>query len=73
MQSPHSRYKMPPWFTTVEWKNGMVRLLDQRARLPEHVGVLDCCRDYRAVADAIRELKVRGRPRSAAIRRLVLR
>ncbi len=45
---------------TVEWKNGVVRLLDQ-SRLPEHVEFLDC-RDYRAVADAIRELKVRGAP-----------
>ncbi|MDP3090769.1 MAG: S-methyl-5-thioribose-1-phosphate isomerase [Nitrospira sp.] len=45
---------------TVEWKNGFVRLLDQ-SRLPEHVEFLDC-RDYRAVADAIRELKVRGAP-----------
>jgi len=45
---------------TVEWKNGAVRLLDQ-SRLPEHVEFLDC-RDYRAVADAIRHLKVRGAP-----------
>jgi len=45
---------------TVEWKDGAVRLLDQ-SRLPEHVEFLDC-RDYRAVADAIRELKVRGAP-----------
>lgn len=45
---------------TVEWKNGVVRLLDQ-SRLPEHVEFLDC-RDYRAVANAIRELKVRGAP-----------
>ena len=45
---------------TVEWKNGVVRLLDQ-SRLPEHVEFLDC-RDYRVVADAIRELKVRGAP-----------
>ncbi|MEK7868785.1 MAG: S-methyl-5-thioribose-1-phosphate isomerase, partial [Nitrospirota bacterium] len=45
---------------TVEWTNGVVRLLDQ-SRLPEHVEFLDC-RDYRAVADAIRELKVRGAP-----------
>jgi methylthioribose-1-phosphate isomerase len=45
---------------TVEWKNGAVRLLDQ-SRLPEHVEFLDC-RDYRVVADAIRELKVRGAP-----------
>jgi methylthioribose-1-phosphate isomerase len=45
---------------TVEWKNGAVRLLDQ-SRLPEHVEFLDC-KDYRAVADAIRELKVRGAP-----------
>ena len=45
---------------TVEWKNGAVRLLDQ-SRLPEHVEFLDC-RDYPAVADAIRNLKVRGAP-----------
>jgi methylthioribose-1-phosphate isomerase len=45
---------------TVEWKNGVVRLLDQ-SRLPAQVEFLDC-RDYRAVAEAIRELKVRGAP-----------
>ena len=45
---------------TVEWKNGAVRLLDQ-SRLPEHVEFLDC-RDYRALAEAIRHLKVRGAP-----------
>ncbi len=45
---------------TVEWKNGAVRLLDQ-SRLPEQVEFVDC-RDYRAVAAAIRELKVRGAP-----------
>lgn len=45
---------------TVEWKDGAVRLLDQ-SRLPTHVEFLDC-RDYRAVAQAIRELKVRGAP-----------
>jgi methylthioribose-1-phosphate isomerase len=47
-------------FPTVEWKNGAVRLLDQ-SRLPEHVEFLDC-RDYKTVASAIRELKVRGAP-----------
>jgi methylthioribose-1-phosphate isomerase len=45
---------------TVEWKDGFVRLLDQ-SRLPERVVLLDC-RDYRAVAEAIRELRVRGAP-----------
>ena len=45
---------------TVEWKDGAVRLLDQ-SRLPMHVEFIDC-RDYRAVAQAIRELKVRGAP-----------
>lgn len=45
---------------TVEWKDGAVRLLDQ-SRLPAQVEFLDC-RDYRAVAQAIRELKVRGAP-----------
>lgn len=45
---------------TVEWKNGAVRLLDQ-SRLPDTVEFLDC-RDYRTVALAIRELRVRGAP-----------
>ncbi|GAB1723139.1 MAG: S-methyl-5-thioribose-1-phosphate isomerase [Nitrospira sp. CR1.1] len=45
---------------TVEWKDGAVRLLDQ-SRLPSQVEFLEC-RDYRAVAQAIRELKVRGAP-----------
>lgn len=45
---------------TVEWKDGCVRLLDQ-SRLPNAVEFLTC-RDYRAVADAIRDLKVRGAP-----------
>ncbi|WP_447976619.1 S-methyl-5-thioribose-1-phosphate isomerase [Candidatus Nitrospira bockiana] len=45
---------------TVEWKDGMVRLLDQ-SRLPEQVEFLDC-REYQAVGEAIRELKVRGAP-----------
>lgn len=45
---------------TVEWKDGAIRLLDQ-SRLPAAVEFLDC-RDYRAVAQAIRELKVRGAP-----------
>jgi len=45
---------------TVEWKDGAVHLLDQ-SRLPGTVEVL-ICRDYQAVADAIRHLKVRGAP-----------
>ena len=45
---------------TVEWKDGAVRLLDQ-SRLPEVVEFLDC-RNYQAVAEAIRTLKVRGAP-----------
>ena len=45
---------------TVEWKDGTVRLLDQ-SRLPGVVEFLTC-RDYQSVADAIRELKVRGAP-----------
>ncbi len=45
---------------TVEWKDGAVRLLDQ-SQLPEAVAFLDC-RDYREVARAIRELRVRGAP-----------
>jgi methylthioribose-1-phosphate isomerase len=45
---------------TVEWNEGLVRLLDQ-AQLPEQVVFLDC-RDYQTVARAIRELRVRGAP-----------
>lgn len=45
---------------TVEWKNGVVRLLDQRA-LPGKVEILEC-RDYKTVAQAIRDLRVRGAP-----------
>lgn len=45
---------------TVQWHNGAVRILDQ-SRLPGSVEVLDCS-DYREVARAIRELRVRGAP-----------
>lgn len=45
---------------TVEWKDNTVRLLDQ-SQLPGRVEILDC-RDYTTVADAIRELRVRGAP-----------
>jgi methylthioribose-1-phosphate isomerase len=45
---------------TVEWKDGAVRLLDQ-SRLPGAVEFL-ACRTYQEVADAIRQLKVRGAP-----------
>jgi methylthioribose-1-phosphate isomerase len=45
---------------TVEWKDGAVRLLDQ-SQLPEKVVFLDC-RDYQTVAQAIRDLRVRGAP-----------
>ena len=45
---------------TVEWKDGVVRLLDQ-SLLPGRAEVLEC-RDYSMVAEAIRELKVRGAP-----------
>ena len=45
---------------TVEWKYKQVRILDQSV-LPEDVRFLDCT-DYTEVAEAIRELKVRGAP-----------
>lgn len=45
---------------TVEWKDGVVCLLDQ-SLLPGRVEVLEC-RDDSTVAEAIRELKVRGAP-----------
>ncbi len=45
---------------TLEWKQGALKILDQR-RLPERVEFLDC-RRYEDVADAIRTLAVRGAP-----------
>lgn len=45
---------------TVQWKDGQVCILDQSV-LPGEVRFLDCT-DYVCVADAIRELKVRGAP-----------
>ena len=45
---------------TVEWKDNQVRILDQSV-LPTAVCFLDCT-DYGCVAEAIRELKVRGAP-----------
>ncbi len=44
----------------IEWKNGCVRLLDQQA-LPHSVTFVDC-HDYRVVAQAIKDLRVRGAP-----------
>ena len=45
---------------TVEWKNGIVRMLDQ-TRLPLET-VYNECKDYQTVARGIRELWVRGAP-----------
>ncbi len=45
---------------TVEWRDGHVRILDQSV-LPGDVRFLECT-DYTEVAEAIRELKVRGAP-----------
>ena len=45
---------------TVQWKDGVVQLLDQ-SRLPGHTELLEC-KDVVAVASAIQELKVRGAP-----------
>jgi methylthioribose-1-phosphate isomerase len=45
---------------TIEWKNDRVILLDQRA-LP-HKEIYRVCRDYEEVAEAIRDMTVRGAP-----------
>ncbi len=45
---------------TVEWKDGVVRILDQ-SLLPDQVEFVEC-RDYETVGIAIRELWVRGAP-----------
>ncbi len=50
----------PHMFTTVEWKDGAVRLIDQTL-LPGQVAYIDC-KDVAAVAEAIESLRVRGAP-----------
>src|SRR5438094_9649281 len=45
---------------TVEWKDGVVRLLDQ-SLLPDKVEFVEC-RDFETVGIAIKELWVRGAP-----------
>jgi methylthioribose-1-phosphate isomerase len=45
---------------TIEWREGRVRILDQ-SRLPKEVVYLEC-QDYKTVAQAIKELKIRGAP-----------
>jgi methylthioribose-1-phosphate isomerase len=47
-------------FKTIEWKGDRVRLLDQR-RLPNEVRYIDC-KDASAVAQAIRNMAIRGAP-----------
>jgi methylthioribose-1-phosphate isomerase len=45
---------------TIEWIDGRVRILDQ-SRLPREVVFIEC-QDYKAVATAIKDLKIRGAP-----------
>src|ERR671924_1440165 len=45
---------------TIEWKNDEVVMLDQRLLPGEEV--FRVCRDYRQVADTIREMVIRGAP-----------
>ncbi|MBI1821964.1 MAG: S-methyl-5-thioribose-1-phosphate isomerase [Nitrospirae bacterium] len=45
---------------TIEWKNGMVRMLDQ-SLLPNKVVYIDC-KTYQRVAQGIKALKIRGAP-----------
>lgn len=45
---------------TIEWKDGMVKVLDQSI-LPHEVQYIDCT-DYKMVADCIKTLKIRGAP-----------
>lgn len=47
-------------FRTVEWNEGVVRLIDQ-TKLPLEEVYVDCL-DYKSVADAIRNMVVRGAP-----------
>ena len=45
---------------TIEWRDGIVKILDQ-TRLPFEVEMVDC-RNYQMVARCIKELKIRGAP-----------
>src|ERR687888_48622 len=45
---------------TVSWKNGLVIMIDQ-TKLPNKLEYV-CCKDYREVANAIKNLVVRGAP-----------
>ncbi|MBI4757820.1 MAG: S-methyl-5-thioribose-1-phosphate isomerase [Chloroflexi bacterium] len=45
---------------TVWWEDGVVKLIDQ-TRLPGELVILEC-RDYREVAAAIKEMRLRGAP-----------
>jgi methylthioribose-1-phosphate isomerase len=45
---------------TIEMNNGVVKMIDQR-KLPRQFEIVEC-RDYRAVAEAIRNMTIRGAP-----------
>lgn len=45
---------------TIEMIDGVVRLIDQR-QLPHRLEIVEC-RDYRALAEAIRDMTIRGAP-----------
>jgi len=45
---------------TIEMHNGVVKMIDQR-QLPHHLEIVEC-RDYRALAEAIRNMTIRGAP-----------
>ncbi|MBI3741205.1 MAG: S-methyl-5-thioribose-1-phosphate isomerase [Chloroflexi bacterium] len=45
---------------TIEMQNGIVKMIDQR-KLPHAVEIVEC-RDYRAVAHAIKDMTIRGAP-----------
>ena len=45
---------------TIEMIDGVVKLIDQR-QLPHRLEIVEC-RDYRALAEAIREMTIRGAP-----------
>ena len=47
-------------YRSIEWRDGMVRMLDQRV-LPQQTIYLDYT-DYQQVAAAIREMVIRGAP-----------
>jgi len=57
---PDETSLMPSHIKTIEWHNGIVRMIDQ-TKLPHELTFCDC-ENHHQVAEAIKTLKIRGAP-----------